>query len=80
MRNFYFTFGLGHPFHDYVQKVTAKDENAARATMCEVHGTKWGFCYGPYEGGEVEGEGRTVTLGDYTYTLTPQDLTEGYVM
>lgn len=80
MKNFYFTFGLAHPFHAYVQKIRAKDENAARATMHEVYGTKWAFCYGPYADGEVENAERIVTLGDYKYMLTPQDLVEGYVM
>ena len=79
MRYFYFTFGLGHPFHDYVQKIKAKDENAARATMHEVYGSKWAFCYGPYDC-ERENAERIVSLGDYNYMLTPQDLVEGYVM
>ena len=79
MRYFYFTFGLGHPFHDYVQKIKAKDENAARATMHEVYGSKWAFCYGPYDC-ERENAERIVSLGDYKYMLTPQDLIEGYVM
>lgn len=45
MKAYYFTFGLGHPFHDRAQQIVANNLDEARAIMCEVYGTNWAFAY-----------------------------------
>ena len=76
MESYYFTFGCGHPFADYVQKVYASNSGEARKTMVEFYGSKWAFCYGP---GEVEGsdDDNCVLIHGIRFRLTPKALREG---
>lgn len=40
----YFTFGLDHPFANYVQPINGSSEEA-RLRMFQVYGRNWGFQY-----------------------------------
>ena len=46
MNNYYFTFGIGQPYHHKYVKVIANNMAQARAMMVRAHGLKWAF---PYE-------------------------------
>lgn len=45
MRNFYFTFGLGHKNRDRYQIIVAPDEITAQKRMFELHGKDWALPY-----------------------------------
>lgn len=76
MESYYFTFGCGHPFAGYVQKVDASNSGEARKTMFEFYGSKWAFCYGQNEVQGPDGD-NCVLIHGFRYRLTPNALREG---
>ena len=73
-KNYYFTFGWAHPLRDYVQKVSASCQRAARETMDNFYGDKWGFVYSD---AVEDGEGNVIITGKYKFKLLPIPLVEG---
>lgn len=75
-KNYYFTFGCAHPLSNYVQKISASCQRAARETMGNFYGDKWGFVYSDADAVE-DGEGNVIIMGSYKYKLLPTPLAEG---
>ena len=42
---YYFTFGADSPLADFVQQVSAPDEEAARRGVHRFYASRWAFCY-----------------------------------
>lgn len=77
MESYYFTFGIGHPFAGYVQKVTASNSEEARKTMIEFYGSKWAFCYGRNMVEGPDDDDDCVLIYGHRFRLTPSALREG---
>lgn len=60
---------------DFVQKIVASDEDKARAIMYEFYGSKWAFCYGPYEYDGIDDHQTSITLlGGIQFRLIPHTI------
>lgn len=49
MNTYYFTFGINHDLHGFVQKIYADTKNQAIQRMCDRYGNEWAFCYSEFE-------------------------------
>jgi hypothetical protein len=65
----YFTFGVAHPYADYIQPIVGNYE-AARTKMFEIYGYKWAF---QYHYGELDTiNASRARLGLPQYKLLPE--------
>ena len=84
MKNFYFTFGIAHPFGNFYVEVVAEDKDEARSVMFGIFGANWAFCYTEKDKKSSDMFKKLVPLvtlyadGSYTSLPNPEPLFENF--
>ena len=77
LKSWYFTFSVGHPLRDYVQKVNASSEAEARQIMFHFYGEHWAFCYGPFDDADKDNTKWANEKGKFIFNVIPRTISKG---